>query len=165
MLGWIKSKVQKASADAMRDDLSRFILSLRGSDSAELATLLVISTCIRLQLVKSGVLSQAWSGTSAVTDYSADDFSTIKLNAMIGQFQKARQPSDAAGAMIWLHSLRALQTPEIRFLGRSMWHELRRGFSELDVVGPELAAISPKIPGGVAVFARFIPVGLEPEIS
>ena len=165
MFGWLKAKAQKKINDSMRDDLSRFLLSLQGSTSEELATLLVIATTIRLKLLQAGTISESALDLSQYKGTFEEDMAALKINRLISGFQKAGQPSDAAGAMVWLHSVRALQTPELRLLGRQMWKELTRGLAHLDETAFELSMISPNIPDDVALEATFVPVGLEPELS
>jgi hypothetical protein len=45
----------------------------------------------------------------------------------IRRYQAEKRYEEATGAMVWLHSLRALSTPEVRRLGREMWRQLHRG--------------------------------------
>lgn len=46
----------------------------------------------------------------------------------------------ATGLMVWLHSIRASQTPEIRVRGREMWAELRRGIPYARAVATDFQA-------------------------
>ena len=51
-----------------------------------------------------------------------------QLNRTIAKFQKEGAPHMAVGLMVWLHTIRAATTPEIRLMARQMWGELSRGF-------------------------------------
>ena len=74
------------------------------------------------------------------------------------------QPSDALGVMILLHSVRALNVPEIRALGRDMWKQLERGFPHFQDAIFEIRKVSGNnIPQEIDSELRFIPRGLEPR--
>jgi len=49
------------------------------------------------------------------------------LNKKIQELQRNQQFQDATGYMVWLHTLRAATTPEVKLKGRKMWGQLRRG--------------------------------------
>jgi hypothetical protein len=52
--------------------------------------------------------------------------------ALIKQLQKDGNLGAAAGAMIWLHSLRTIIYPEVRMFGKQLWRELYRGYDYID---------------------------------
>jgi len=167
MFGWIKKKTLKASTDAMKNDIERFILSLEGADEEEIATMLVIANIMRLNITKMGTLpSAALDFNIPRDDYIIRqcDMCPIALISLIKQFQKINQPSDALGVMILLHSVRALNVPEIRALGRDMWKQLERGFPHVQDAIFEIRKVSDNnIPQEINSELRFIPRGLEPR--
>jgi len=74
------------------------------------------------------------------------------------------QPSDALGVMILLHSVRALNVPEIRGLGREMWKELERGFPYVEDTLEEIRGLTGNpLPPNIDDELKFIPHGLEPR--
>jgi hypothetical protein len=82
---------------------------------------------------------------------------------MIREFQKIGQPSDAAGTMVWLHSMRALAFPELRELGRDMWNELQRGFPYVsDALSAIEALTGNPLPAGTGTACTFVPEALAP---
>ena len=87
----------------------------------------------------------------------------LRLIRLISEFHKKGQLSDATGCMVWLHSVRALQNPELRGLGRQMWAELLRGFGEVDDIADEMHTLLPDLPRNLEVEACFVPKGLEPK--
>ena len=86
----------------------------------------------------------------------------IRLGNLIREFQKVGQPTDAAFAMIWLHSTRSLCNLDIRVFGREMWTEICRGFPYARGKLIEIEKISPKINDISDEDLEFVPVGLEP---
>jgi hypothetical protein len=82
---------------------------------------------------------------------------------MVREFQKIGQPSDAAGTMVWLHSMRALAFPEVRELGRDMWKELQRGFPYVsDALSAIEALTGNSLPTGADTACTFVPEALAP---
>lgn len=166
MLGWLKKKVENSSADAMKNDVVRFTASLRGADDHELAHMVVISAIIRLNLLRMGKIPPAALDLSIPRDRELDiecNVASITLASAVKQFQKMDQLSDACGAMIWLHSIRALNVPEIRIHGREMWAELSRGHPYVaDAVYDLQALMQKEMPEDIKYEARFVPNGLEP---
>ena len=54
MFGWFKKRVLEASNDAMKNDIERFIASLKGADDEEISAMLVVANIARLNLTKMG---------------------------------------------------------------------------------------------------------------
>jgi len=162
MFGWVTSKIQKYSADTMRDELTRFIASLSGQSDHELATLLIIATGVRLNVIKEGPLSEKHFDMMRYNYLEANENVSLSFNKLVRLFQKNGQTSDAAGAMVWLHSSRAMLCPEIRILGRDMWGQLMRGAPNVPMAFMDLSLLIPDLSGEIVEEANFIPMGLEP---
>ncbi|MCE7999080.1 MAG: hypothetical protein HEP70_09500 [Rhodobiaceae bacterium] len=166
MFGWLKKKVLEASADAMKNDIERFIVSLRGADDEEISLMVVLANIIRLNLIEMGKIPLAALDLGISRDESVAyqcDMCSVTLVNTIKQFQKMNQPSDAVGAMILLHSVRALNVPEIRIFGREMWQELERGFPYVDDTLEDIRGLTGNpLPANIDDELRFIPHGLEP---
>ncbi|NOE35597.1 hypothetical protein GS627_17795 [Ruegeria sp. HKCCD7318] len=166
MFGWLKKRVLNASADAMKNDIERFTAGLEGADAEEISTMLVIENILRLRMLDSGVIPAAALDLSIPRDEDVMyqcDMCSLKLVNGVKKFQKIGQPSDAAGAMIWLHSVRALNVPEIRVCGRKMWGQLVRGFPYVDnTLGTMRAVMGTRLHENIDEELRFIPIGLEP---
>ena len=119
MFGWFKKRVLEASNDAMKNDIERFIASLKGADDEEISTMLVVANILRLNLTKMGKIPPAALDLSIPRNNDLAikcDMCPMTLTSAIKQFQKINQPSDALGVIVWLHSVRALNVPEIRVL-------------------------------------------------
>ena len=89
----------------------------------------------------------------------------LRLVSLIKQFQKMGQPSDALGVWVWLHSVRALNVPEIRIFGRQMWKELVRGFPFALQALQQMRDTGAILPNGIEWELSFIPHGLEPTLE
>ena len=63
--------------------------------------------------------------------------------------------------MVWLHTIRAANTPELRFKGRILWKELARGFPCVDDAADNLFALT-GITLNVEGYAA-VPDGLEDD--
>jgi hypothetical protein len=136
MFGWLKRQVQVAVANSFDQDIDRFIRGLKGAGDSEVGAVVACAAHWRNTLEAQFGWNLDHPGlVAAVQDVGA----AMKLNRMIREVQK-REPAMAVGLMVWLHSVRASQTPEIRLRGREMWAELERGIphSYSDAEGYEL---------------------------
>ena len=65
--------------------------------------------------------------------------------------------------MVWLHTLRSLSAPELRFLGRQMWQQLERGQEYVLEAMAQIEAVTGNQPPlGSLVACAFIPRDLDP---
>ncbi len=165
MIGnWFKRKIQIASVKTATEDLERFLKSLRGTSDEEIGMLVVVATMIRVNLRKGGRLPDDYLRIPARGDGSAH--APLYLSRLIRTFQKIDQPTDASGAMVWLHTLRSLAFPELRVLGREMWGELQRGFPYVERSFSEFEAMTNSpVSAEVRKEARFLPSDLAPLIE
>ena len=131
MFGWLKRKVQISSLNAIEEDLDRFLLGLKGSDSSELGLIVAVASHWRNRLETEF----GWNLDYPDTVEAQDPTAPLKLVKMIRQNQMGRNdPMNlmAAGLMVWIHTLRASARPELRLKGREMWGELCRGIPHAD---------------------------------
>jgi hypothetical protein len=125
MLGnWIKRKIQLAGIKGAREDLERFVESLRGQSDKEVGAIVAMAAVVRVALRQSGVLPDELLQVSADPEQVMAQIAVAKA---VLRYQSEKRYEEATGALVWLHSLRALSTPEIRRLGREMWRQLGRG--------------------------------------
>jgi hypothetical protein len=163
MIGkWIKKKVYDAGYKSGLEEIERFILSLRGQSDEEVGMLLAIATVIRLNLFNGGRLSNEILNFEV--SESEHSQAQMYISNLVREFQKANQKTDAAGAMVWLHSLRSQGYPELRIKGRELWSELSRGFEHVTDAIYDLENMSgktfPELPESEI---NYIPGGLEPS--
>ncbi|MBS0377019.1 MAG: hypothetical protein JSS29_00925 [Proteobacteria bacterium] len=109
--------------DAARD-LERFVASLKDQSSREVGALLAQATQVRATARRGGALPDSFAGLE-------NDPRTLvyerRLAERVHRSQRAARLDEAAGAMVWLRTVRALGSRELRHSGRQMWLELQRG--------------------------------------
>jgi hypothetical protein len=156
MFNWLKRKVEMSVAKSHDQDIDRFISFLRGADLQEVSMVVAMATHFRNGLSRSGI-----NVLDPVDADAKDHFIASRLSRLITEVQKDNKPYLAVGLMVWLHTLRAATTPEVRLKGRAMWGELRKGFSGAEDAGETLMELL-GMPLNVEDPAR-IPIGLEPD--
>lgn len=167
MIGrWFWRRVEIASAKGAREDIIRFIDSLRGLSPTEIAGLRILATVMRMTAVNEG------NWPSSIGDVNAPSHPAAQLQLKIAQqiksFQRDKNTAAAAALMVWLHSLRSSTIPEIRFLGREMWAQLERGrhlYAEGAALLREQGVDLPMRVGGTYLIEEmlYVPNGLEPQ--
>jgi hypothetical protein len=94
-----------------------------------------------------------------ITDDPRQDMARGALVQLALKAQADKRFVDATAAMVWVHTLRALCFPEIRYLGREMWRQLERGREHL-LPALEAADASPDV---YVETARIVPEDLNPD--
>lgn len=126
MLGWLKRKVQIASINAMGADIDRFLLGLRGASAEEIGGILA---CTYHWM---GFLERKFGWNLDHPDLVM--MQDIGASMMVGKCARhiqAKEPALATGLLVWLHTLRASSTPELRLRGRELWSQLTRGAAHI----------------------------------
>jgi hypothetical protein len=157
--GWLRRKTELATIKGAREDLERFVESLRGMSDEEIGAVVGMAALVRTALRQSGLLP---GESLTVTPDSQQATTQLGVSELIQRYQTEQRHAEAVGAMVWLHSLRALSISEVRLLGRQMWAQLERGqphaLAALQNMGiPPLAEV-------IAECSR-IPEGLVPTES
>jgi hypothetical protein len=161
---WFRSKrsLQLATIRDATADLERFLLALKGMSGPELGMVVAVAATIRIELRQQNLFPDEALGVGMPLPESQQAALQANLSRMVFDLQKQNAPT-TAGAMVWLHSLRAFRYPEVRLLGRQMWGELQRGFSHLSEAFQFMEnAVRQPLPAGARQASQFIPVGLEP---
>ncbi len=119
MLRWIFSKLQQRQIDS-------YLLKLRAMDADEIGNVVALAAHMRNKFLDE-------TGIDLLDPYAAtavDPDCVIKLSKTADYFQKKGMIGriNAAGIMVWIHTLRATINPDIRMTVRAMWGELSRGF-------------------------------------
>lgn len=112
-------------------DLTKQIDVYRAMDDDGLALILVVATYARIQLALQGVLREGSLDGSRERKVE-DALAVMPIGRRIKKAQRKGNFVAAAGLLVWLHSLRALNAAELRDLGRLMWRELARGFPHIE---------------------------------
>jgi hypothetical protein len=122
--GWLRRKTELATVKGAREDLERFVESLRGMSDEEVGSVVGMAALVRTVLRQSGQLPDQ---LLTVTPDSKQATTQLAVLELIERYQTEQRHAEAVGAMVWLHSLRALSIPEVRLLGRQLWGQLKRG--------------------------------------
>lgn len=105
-------------------DLERFVACLRDLSNREVGALLANAARIRASACRVGALPDSFE------DFHRDPRRPLyerRLAECVCRSQQAARLTEAAAAMVWLRTLRALGSRELRHSGRQMWRELGRG--------------------------------------
>jgi hypothetical protein len=157
---WLKRRIQLAAIKGGREDLERFVESLRGLNGEEIGAIVATAAVIRMHLRQAGYLPDE---VLQVTDSPEQSAVQLKISRLVRSFRADKNFIDATGAMVWLHTLRALSMPELRMSGRQMWEQLERGFAHSVHGVQEIEAITGRTsPLGALGACTFIPDGLNP---
>jgi hypothetical protein len=121
---WFRRRDQLAPVDGVREDLERFVDSLRGMSDDEVGAVVAFAAIARVALRRAGVFpDELLQITSAKKQANAQ----LAVARVVRRYRAERRFAEATGVMVWLHTLRALSTPQVRHLGREMWRQLQRG--------------------------------------
>jgi len=154
-VGWLSNKVNKWASDKQKNELASFVGNLKTMDAAELGYALAIATHFR-----HGMEADGHEVMDPIVYTAKNPGFALYLSRMIASAQKAGRTQEAAGLMIWLHTMRAGIRLELRPLGREMWQELERGFPFVHkavLEGLPISANQPNVSG-----ANEFPAGLNP---
>jgi hypothetical protein len=154
---WLRSRFDLRAAAASAKDLERFVASLRGQSEAQIALLVAVAAAIRVRLRDAGHLPDDVFRVNAGSEYEQATVQR-RLGRLVHKYQNGSEYVDAAGAMVWIHTLRALDTPELHVLGRQMWQQLERGFPHAaDAVAKVEALTGRPPPPGTLAACEFMP--------
>tara|TARA_B110000208_G_scaffold183772_1_gene236840 strand:- start:542 stop:1000 length:459 start_codon:yes stop_codon:yes gene_type:complete len=143
-----KKVLKRLVTGAEAKELEVFVSPMRGFDGSEMGAV-VYSTYKFSDLLREQF---GWDIFYPHLVLSTDNFAVMKVGKIIKQLQSEGNMGFAAGGLVWLHTLRAAQNPELRLAAREIWHNLRRGFSHArsfaSDVGDPLFCIGKQFPDG-----------------
>ena len=157
MYRWLKRRAEISLLKQMNDDLDRFLLGLKGGDNRDVACVVATAAHIRNNILRDDGVDLL----QPLLEESRDPMLAWKMNKLYAQAQK-EAPDLAAGVAVWVHTLRAANTPELRLKGRMMWAELARGFPFVETQADDFRQVTGyplKIEGYEST-----PNGLEPNL-
>ncbi len=156
-MGWLSRKLQSWAISKQEAEIGQWLRMLEGMSSDEIASLVIIATHIRHGF-EERYQTDLLDPTLA---FAAKPNLAVELGRIVRDYQRMNRPSDAAGTMVWLFTVRCGTTLELRTLGRRIWNELRRGFPYVEEAEPVLSAIA----GKSLTIDHYdsVPIGLEPE--
>lgn len=144
-------------------ELHQFITRVKGLDDIEVGSLMAYATAFRnmLDIGLEHDLGRKISILDPFTLAAACPDLIFRLHRMIKIFQKQGKYVESSGAMIWLHTLRAAENPDLRLACREMWEELQRGFPYVTGFQQELDRTC-DFPVFLVKYDQF-PEGMEPR--
>ena len=157
MFGFLKKKILDKAVAIQVKEISDFNLNLSRMNSDEIGMGVAQATHIRHNFQERLGVNLLEPSVALLQDASLP----LAINKTIQEFQKNGNMTDAAGMMIWLHTLRSMGEFEVRPHGRELWKQLARGFPHVTE-----SALNFEMVSGVALnFEGYneIPQGLEPN--
>lgn len=155
-MGFLSGWLSRWTLNSQKKEIQTFIDGLSSMDGAEIGGLVVVVTHIRNNLEDLGFRLM-----DPIVDYPFDPTVTLRLVGIIKEYQKSKQLTEAAGVMVWLHTMRVGGRHELRPQAREMWRQLGRGFPHVENAAFEILKLTltpPKIEG----YDRY-PAGLTPD--
>lgn len=154
-MGILARLISSWSLKSQMKDLQSFVGQLEAMDSNEVGFLLALATHLRNELEQEGVRLM-----DPLIDYPLDPTVVLRLQRLIREFQRAGSMSDAAGLMVWMHTMRVGGQHELRGLARKMWSELARGMPHVVGAAVDVYRLTNKFPN-TSGYEQF-PQGLTP---
>jgi len=154
---WFSNLFLSWATNTQRKEITRFTDALRAMDSEEIGALVATATDLRHTIAAGGGLDLLDPRTvEAIRPTAAQD-----LNRQIRRMQARNSQEVAAAIMVWLHTIRAANNPDLRMLGREMWRQLERGFPKVEQAAADLQVVGIRHLNieGYSVF----PLGLSPD--
>lgn len=165
MIGnWLSGVMQGRAEQAAAREVQRFVDGLARMPDRDLGVVVGIAAVVRVNMETHGILPERLFESDGLPSPRELGVLQWRINGVARDFTKARQTADATGAMIWSYSLRCLNLPVLRPLGRAMWAELRRGFPHVEEALDEgEERLGRKFDARVWAEWAIVPLGLEPD--
>jgi hypothetical protein len=158
--------IQQVAAPALRGGFDKYIQTIDGYSDIERGQLVLDAQHTRIAWEEQlGLNSILFLHPFAVEPAELAKFS-LRVSGNIELAQNAGQFAVAAGGLVWLHSLHAVQSPELRLHGRKLWGLLSRGFQHAHALAAGVHfRFHNEISARLVVELDAIPTGLEPRDS
>ena len=162
--GWLGGMMQERAARAGGREVERFVRGLEGTGDNDLGVLVAVATAVRINLEIQGILPDGLFADHTLPPPEKLGQYQWRINRVGRQFARMGLETDAVGVNIWSFSLRCLNVPGLRPLGRAMWVELARGFPHVEsALEAGEAEKGEPFPPRVWKEWSLVPIGLEPE--
>ena len=126
MFKWIKNKVETAILSSQEREINGFIRSLEAISDDQIGLI-----CAMASNYRNAVLETEIDLLSPVEAEKIDPLIAFKIGRKIKEAQR-KDPAFAVGWFVWLHTIRAANSPELVSRGKLMWRHLLRGFDHVD---------------------------------
>lgn len=155
-MGFILNWFVRRTVATQKKEMQAFINGLSSMDGQEIGFILAIATHQRNMLEETGIRLM-----DPLVDYLRDPTIVMRLRGIIREFQRNKQPTDVAGAMVWLHTMRVGGQHELRPLAREMWRQLERGMPYVLQATAQIYTITQNFPNTAG--HESFPAGLTPD--
>jgi hypothetical protein len=129
---WLLGKIRAQAVDSGVKEMQGFVAGLKAMDDRDIGTIIAVATVIRINLETNDVIAADTFGDATLPSTETLGLYQMEINKLARQFARMGLATDSTAAMIWSYTLRCLNVPELRPLGRAMWDELERGFSHVE---------------------------------
>lgn len=161
--GWLLERMRGRALAAGAREVAQFVEGLAAIGDADMGVLLAVAAVIRVNMETHGVLPEGVFTEGPLPDAEALGTYQLSINRLARQFRRMGNATDSAAAMVWSYSLRCLNVPELRPLGRRLWGELARGVPHAKAaLAQGEREKGEALPPRVWREWRLVPVGLEP---
>jgi hypothetical protein len=161
---WLRAAVGNRALEKSTREVTGFVEGLEAMTVRDIGVVVAVANVVRVNMENHGVLPEGllWEGALP----SAEELGEyqLQLNKLARDFARKGLGEDSAAAMVWSYSLRSLNVPYLRPLGRRLWAALERGFPHVEAALKQ-GETEKGEPFDNRVWEewRKIPVGLEPE--
>ena len=162
----ISQSMKNHALSSSRKEVQRYLTGLVSMGDEDLGIIVAVATVVRVNMEMEGFLPENLYFSSHLPPADELGKYQMELNKLARDFNKMKQPTDAVATIALSYSLRCLNMPELRDLGRGIWAELSRGFPHVEEKlrdGEKLK--DEKFPKRVWDEWQKIPTGLEPVKS
>ncbi len=123
-----RESIDNKARAANLKEVRLFIDSLRDLSDEDMAVVIAVTTVIRINLEEHGYLPRNLFFDTHLPAPNDLARYQMELNKLTRDFKRMKQPTDAVAAAVLSISLRCLNVPYLRDMGREMWEVLSRGF-------------------------------------
>jgi hypothetical protein len=135
MLKWISRRLDLAAARSARGEIEYFIEKVDGANPEELGVIVAMATHYRNGLAKRDI--DLLRPAEVAKTYPLIVHKIGKLVVSAGR----RDPLHGFGWVVWLHTMRAANMPEIHPHGRQLWLGLAQGFPHVESQAGDLSLV------------------------
>jgi hypothetical protein len=123
LFDWFSKRVERPASEVAADELNQFLARLKGIEEQHRGMVARQVAHIAFQYHRKGIcLHEPQEALRAAPRL------LWTLEEEIIQLQKGGRQAEAPGRMVWVHTLRAVNIPEIHGLATEMWSYIERGF-------------------------------------
>jgi len=158
---WLQQRVELRAVRSGRRGLEQFVASLQHQSDEDVAVIVVAAAAVRMRLREAGHLPDDVMHLAAEREYERAT-EQQRISRLVRRHQRRSEYIEAAGAMVWVHTLRSLTMPELHDLGMQMWQQLARAIPcSAEALARLESATHRPLPPGTLPACNFIPEDLR----